>query len=247
MSINVVCPGCYKRFQVSEQFAGKRGPCPNCKTLIDIPKEEVKIHTPDEFVSGGKTIKGRTILQPLTRLSTDLKAKDMVFSVVGLLLVLGLAMLFPSFGLGLGLLNIIGFIGLFLIVFPLVYFGQRLLKDGDDLVQSDSVDILRKCAICGGAYAFLWVCFEFLSKYMGADGLFIWVYLVPFALFSMFVAHVVFDLDFARGLFHYLIFFVPVILLRGLMGLGWIWNAAFEITSGSGTPPPPPPPTGFGP
>ena len=245
MPINVVCPGCYKRFQVSEQFAGKRGPCPSCQTMIDIPKEEVKIHAPDEFISGGKTVKGRTILQPLTRLSTDLKTRDMVISLVGLLLVFGLVMLFPALGLGRGVLNIIGIIGLFLVAFPLVYFGQRLLKDGDDLVQSDSTDVLRKCAICAGAYAILSICFEFLSKYMQADGLFIWVYLVPFALFSMFVAHVVFDLDFSRGLFHYLLFFVPVILLRGLMGLGWVWNAAFEITSGPGAPPPPPP--GLGP
>ena len=37
MAIDVICPGCFKRFQVSDQFAGRSGPCPGCKTVITIP------------------------------------------------------------------------------------------------------------------------------------------------------------------------------------------------------------------
>lgn len=42
MPIQVSCPSCKKSFQVSDQFAGKQGPCPNCKTPIKIPKAEAK-------------------------------------------------------------------------------------------------------------------------------------------------------------------------------------------------------------
>ena len=236
MPISVVCPGCYKRFQVSEKFAGKKGPCPNCQTIIDIPKEQVKIHAPEEFVSGGKTVKGRKILQPLTRLNTDFTLRDILLAAGGLIAVFLIATVLGRLELE---SNLLGGIGLFLIAFPLAFFGERLLKDADDLHPLELPVILRKSAICGAAYAFLWICFEFLAKYMQADGVFILVYLVPFALFSLFVAHVVFDFDFARGLFHYLFFFLAVVLLRGLLGLKWIWEA-FESTTGGNLPPPPP-------
>lgn len=38
MAILVTCPSCKRNFQVSDQFAGKQGPCPKCKTVIRIPK-----------------------------------------------------------------------------------------------------------------------------------------------------------------------------------------------------------------
>ena len=48
MAIDVICPGCFKRFQVSDQFAGRTGPCPGCKTVISIPtlEDQVVIEEP---------------------------------------------------------------------------------------------------------------------------------------------------------------------------------------------------------
>ena len=56
MSIVVVCPGCRKSFKVSDKFAGKSGPCPNCKRTLQVPTkaEEVKVHAPEAFAGGGK-------------------------------------------------------------------------------------------------------------------------------------------------------------------------------------------------
>ena len=34
MAIDVTCPSCHTRFQVSDKFAGKSGPCPKCKNTI---------------------------------------------------------------------------------------------------------------------------------------------------------------------------------------------------------------------
>lgn len=244
MAISVVCPGCYTRFQVHDRFAGKRGPCPKCQTLIDIPKEQLVVHASDEFASGGKTVKGRAILKPLTRMNTGFKSRDIMLGGLGAIVVFAMAFVLglESLGLGLALRNIIGIVGLFLVAFPLVLFGREVLQDPDDLTETTQREILKKSALCAVAYAVLWICFEFLAKYMSADSVFIWVYLVPFAFFSLIAAHIIFDFDFARGLLLYFVFFTPVVLLRGLLGLGWIWNVVSIAASGSNAPPPPPPP-----
>ena len=51
MPIRVTCSSCHARFNVSDQFAGKEGPCPKCKTMIKIPdkEEEVVIAVPDDI------------------------------------------------------------------------------------------------------------------------------------------------------------------------------------------------------
>lgn len=68
MPIRVTCPGCLKVFQVSEQFAGRKGPCPNCKKEITIPdpeKDKVTIHAPE--VSGPTDSTGQSVLKPIAR------------------------------------------------------------------------------------------------------------------------------------------------------------------------------------
>lgn len=247
MPITVVCPGCMKRFQVSDRFAGKKGPCPKCQTIIDIPKEQVVVHAPEEFVSGGKTIKGRAILKPISRLNTDFQSSHLTLGLVGAIAVFAAAFVLGRWEPGsMPLLrNLIGVFGLIVISFPLVIFGHQLLRDGDALEQLTGRELYRKSGICAAVYVFLWILFEFLSRYLQADTIFIWVYLVPFALFSIIAVHVLFDFDLSRGLLHYLVFFIPLIVLRGMMGLGWIWNAFGEFSSGSGGAPPPPPPPGF--
>ena len=66
MSILVVCPGCRKRFSVSDKFAGQTGPCPNCKAKIRVPtkEEEVKIHGPTEFATGTQDARGDITAKP---------------------------------------------------------------------------------------------------------------------------------------------------------------------------------------
>ncbi len=84
MAILVVCPSCRARFQVSEKFAGKQGPCPKCKGVINIPAldEQVKIHEPEQFAEGGKDAKGRAVLKPVARVETKVQPV-MVVGMVG--------------------------------------------------------------------------------------------------------------------------------------------------------------------
>ncbi|MEX2026079.1 MAG: hypothetical protein WEH44_02245, partial [Pirellulaceae bacterium] len=70
MAILVVCAKCKARFQVSEKFAGQKGPCPKCKSEITVPdkSQEVKIHEPETFGPKGAT--GRAVLKPIFREET---------------------------------------------------------------------------------------------------------------------------------------------------------------------------------
>jgi hypothetical protein len=88
MAIDVTCASCKTRFQVSDKFAGKQGPCPKCKKIITVPskKDEVVIHVPE---SGPKDSKGQLVLKPLTRKETRLTPVNIgviVGSIVLLLL-----------------------------------------------------------------------------------------------------------------------------------------------------------------
>ena len=77
MAIDVTCPACHTRFQVSEKFAGKSGPCPKCKKTIKVPekKDEVVIHAPE--VSGPKDSTGVAVLKPIGRTETRLSMMQM--------------------------------------------------------------------------------------------------------------------------------------------------------------------------
>jgi hypothetical protein len=86
MPINIVCPGCRKRFAVSEKFAGQQGPCPNCKTAISIPKQEdeVVVHAPEDF-GVAKDSSGKKVIEPILREETRFSAKWTVVIVVGVI------------------------------------------------------------------------------------------------------------------------------------------------------------------
>src|SRR6478736_6316763 len=78
MPIDVTCAGCKTRFQVSEKFAGKKGPCPKCKSIIQIPslKEQVKIEEPQPV--GGKTKTGQPVFRPIGRTETKLSREQAI-------------------------------------------------------------------------------------------------------------------------------------------------------------------------
>ena len=81
MPIQVTCPKCFKRFQVSEKFAGKTGPCPNCKSQIKVPEasEEVVIHAPED--DAPKDRSGQSVLKPLKREETDVTRRGVFLTV----------------------------------------------------------------------------------------------------------------------------------------------------------------------
>ena len=67
MAIQVICPGCMRRFEVADRFAGKKGPCPRCGHIIEIPKEQVVVHAPDEMIIEGRKVKNPDFVRPIER------------------------------------------------------------------------------------------------------------------------------------------------------------------------------------
>ena len=76
MAIQVLCGSCKATFTVSDQFAGRTGPCPKCKKPIMIPSAPVKavvIHEP-EAPSTTSTATGRAPTAPLKRIDRPVSA-----------------------------------------------------------------------------------------------------------------------------------------------------------------------------
>ena len=89
MPINVTCPGCFTKFTVADKFAGQKGPCKKCKTLIEIPKleDQIVIHAPEHSEAGAVGTGGRHALKTYKR--QDTKFQPLVFAVViGVVLVM---------------------------------------------------------------------------------------------------------------------------------------------------------------
>lgn len=238
MAINVVCPGCLKRFQVSERFAGQKGPCPSCNTIIAIPKEQVKVHVPEEFSAGGKTVKGGQILKPIERVGGGFVWSHFLYASLIVLAVLIVAVLLGRIGISRTLLDGLGVIGTFGVAFPIAIYGYLTIRDREELFIWTGMDLYRRAAYCASAYGMLWIVLEMVLWYTSAgnDPYFRWFFIAVFVGFSILAVHVILDFDLMRGLLHYSIFFLAIVLLRGLLGLGWIW----EVIVKAGAVPPPP-------
>jgi len=220
MPIQVVCKGCHARFQVSEKFAGKKGPCPKCKIEITIPKpsEEVKIHAPESF--GPKDAKGRPTLKPLRRV--DAKFNPMVALGIGagVICVFFIALVlrgsiedktqFPLWILAAGAI---------VLAPPLVYGGYAVLVGGgDDLAPHTGTSLWIRVAICSAVYALIWGLVFVVNSYVfDSEGFSLPVLAVIVPLMMAAGAGAAFaslDLEFLNGLFHYGFYLVVTILLR---------------------------------
>lgn len=220
MTIHVICPGCLKRFEVSDQFAGRKGPCPKCKALIEIPaSEDVKIHAPDGF--GPKDSKGRAVLKPVFRQETKITAATIVIIVMSIVLCLVAAIVFraqlpqqeefPWWPLVLGAL---------VLSFPLVFSGYTFLRD-QELAPHRGQELWLRVAICGLLYAALWLCFPVaLLAFREYDPICVGVAVAAMIGLGGGVAAMVLEMDYLLGLVHFGMYFTVCVLLR------WISSGA---------------------
>lgn len=238
MAIQVTCPGCLKRFEVSDKFAGMKGPCPNCRGIIEIPKTQVTVHAPEDFISGGKTVKGRAILKPIDRHVTVIGAKQLLMALGVWVVVLAIALLVGRFHVSIGRvgLDLIGVIGMGAVAFTMSIFCYCLLRSGDDLEFYEGEYLYKRAGICAGVYTFSWILFELFSQYMGLNGSFmIWIYLIPLFIVGTIAAYASFDLDYSVAFVHYSLFLICIVVFRWAIGLNWIWMVAGQILApGSG-------------
>jgi len=230
MAIDVTCAACHTRFQVSEKFAGKSGPCPKCKATIKIPaaSEQVVIHAPEEF--GPKGASGQAVFKPIAR--TDLKlGTPQIAAIVGsVLVVLGAAVVlriqFPDGHIPLPI-NIVGAI----LLGPLLAFaGYTFLRD-DELEPYRGSEVLLRSLACGLVWAAIWgaywFVFAFFNDYRPLSAAPSWQVMaavVPVMVgIGAFASQASFELELTTGALHYSIYLITTILLRLIMNMDPRW------------------------
>ena len=228
MPINVTCPGCFTKFTVADKFAGQKGPCKKCKTVIEIPKleDQIVIHA-GEHEAGAVGVSGRHALKTYKR--QDTKFQPLVFAVViGVVLVLLLAALVLRGTEAKNNWLILGAAAVLL--GPVVaWAGYSFLRD-DELEGYTGMTLWLRSLGAGLVYALLWGIFIFLGGlWFGDDafakGLEIWqmiMLFVPIMAVGTMTAYVAFDLDPGSGFFSWAMYFAVTVLLRLVIGLSAI-------------------------
>lgn len=218
MPIDVTCPGCRTRFKVNDKFAGQKGPCPKCKTVIQIPgkEDEVVVHAPQEY--GPKTASGVGVLKPISREETKMSATMVVGIISGVFLVLIAALLLRDLGEKPGWL--LG-LGAFLLAPPLVWSGYAFLRD-DELEPHRGRYLAIRVLVCSVVYTALWGVYVYLPRvfYLDQLELFHLLFIVPpILIMGAFAAFATLDLDFGTGLIHYSFYLLVTVMLCFVMGL----------------------------
>jgi hypothetical protein len=214
MTIQVTCPGCKKRFGVSDKFAGKKGPCPKCKAEITIPasSEEVKVHEPEGF--GPKGAGGRAALKPIFR--EESKFSPVTAGIIGapLLLALILAIVFrdpddPSL--------VVFLLLSFLVAVSLAYAGYIVFRD-NDLEPFRGKNLWMRVGVCALLFAGTWGIVALVNTLgMNGEGFSMPVMMILLAVIVAIgggISYICFDLEYLNGAMHYGMFLVVSILLR---------------------------------
>ncbi|MCC7475813.1 MAG: hypothetical protein IT425_10480 [Pirellulales bacterium] len=220
MPIQVTCPGCLKRFSVADNFAGQKGPCPKCKSVITIPKkeEEVVIHAPDHSEAGAIGAGGRHALKTYKR--KDTKFQPLVFTTVAASVLVALLI---AFFLGKqGTIDLwVKALAAAVLGPPLAWAGYTFLRDAELEAYAGTAVLIRSFS-CGLVYALLWAVFAFLgSRFFGPDamtkGLVIWqmvVLIIPVIAAGTLASFASFDLEPTSAFFHCAMYFAVTVLLR---------------------------------
>jgi len=229
MAIDVLCIKCKTRFQVSEKFAGKSGPCPKCKATIKIPeaKEQVVIHAPE--TTGTKTATGQPIFTPIKRTEVKLGVPQIALIVGSVLVVLIAAVVFRSQPMAMK--QLASMIGAVLLGPPLAFAAYTFLRD-DELEPYQGTEVLLRSLACGLAFAAIWGAYWLIFAYwydfkplpVGQPN---WpimgVVVAAMVVIGALISQASFELEVTTGALHYGTYLAATILLRLLMGMGPRW------------------------
>lgn len=219
MPIDVTCPGCHKRFKVSEKFAGKEGPCPSCKGMIRVPAltEQVVVHAPEAH--GPKDKSGRPVLKPIARSET--RFSPLSAAAVGLVVVgaLAAALVLRS-NRDNATWQVLGAGAAFLGP-ALAWAGYTFLRN-DELEPYRGRSLLLRAVICGLVYALLWGGYALVLHYL-FDGRIEIVHLLfvvpPFVAVGALTSFASLDLDFGNGAIHYGLYVLVTVALCWIAGV----------------------------
>ena len=227
MAIRVICSGCMTSFEVDDRFAGKKGPCPKCGHIIEIPKEQVIIHAPDTIVdSSQKTARplGHDA-RPILQRRFVYTGKQVFWGVLGSLGAVALAYLVGAL-CSATVSAVFGAIAVFLIAFPIAEFGYMLIRDDNDLEMFLGNERHMRSLKVAIVFGVSWLAFEILARFVGT-GPIACVYLLLFCALGAIGALIFFDCNYGKALLVYFMFAFAAILCRGLLFQwdGWVWVA----------------------
>jgi hypothetical protein len=219
MPIQVVCSGCKTRFSVSEQYAGRTGPCPKCKKPITIPKpavDSVVIHEP-ERVAGPATAPGAIPLKPLPKRDRPVPIPSILAILAGLAITLA-----ASWGIGRAwagsppwTVQAIAAAG---IAIPCVLVGYAMVRDRD-LEPWRGRNLLLRAAVCAAVYAGLWGVRGFLPEETVRE-MWQWLVVGPFFVFAGALAALAsLEIDWGPAVVHYSLYLLVTATMRWLAGL----------------------------
>lgn len=219
MAIQVVCAGCNARFSVSDQFAGRSGPCPKCKKPITIPAAPVKsvtIHEPEAPVTKSSG-SGRAPTAPIASTEKPLSRLKVAGVAAGAAVAM-LAALLARLAWGPGLapvwLQALAAAGLAL---PCVLVGYGIARERD-LEPYRGRSLLLRSLICATVYALLWGVRGFLPAEMITE-MWQWLYIAPlFFGAGALAALATLDLEWAAAVAHYSLYVIFTALVRWLAG-----------------------------
>ena len=225
MPIQVTCPKCLKRFQVSDKFAGKSGPCPNCKSTLKIPEasEQVVIHTPDD--GAPKDRSGQSVLKPIRRKETDVTRNGVLITAGCILAVFGVALGFRLTGGEAGTPLWAQIFGLIALAPPLVWAGYKFVHDSE-LEPYVGPELRNRVLICSAIFVALWLIYAFVPTYVFdldrpsemsymTAGIFFCIMLGLGGLAST----ATFELEYLSGLTHAGLYILTILLLALVSGV----------------------------
>jgi hypothetical protein len=219
MPIQVVCPGCASQFQVSDQFAGRTGPCPKCKKPITIPTPAVKavtIHEPEPVTAAPGRSRAATI--PFRRVERPVSVTAWALAGAGAVALMAAAWL-------------VGFLarpaeppawlllaGAFVVAVPCVAIGYAAVRE-PELEPHRGRSLALRVAACATVYAGLWAAKGLLPADATAD-MWQWLFLGPmFVVPGALAALVALELDWGPAIAHFSFYVIFTALLRWLAGL----------------------------
>ncbi|MCA9128931.1 MAG: sulfite exporter TauE/SafE family protein [Planctomycetales bacterium] len=241
MAIPVTCPGCLKRFNVSDKFAGKTGPCPNCQKQIKIPElsEQVIIHAPE--VEGPKDSKGGAILKPIRRSEVKLSPPVIIAAGVSIVAVLAIAL-----GLGLSGQQPATWLlatGSLALALPLVFVGYWFLRD-DELQGYQGRELWVRCIVCAIAFSITWGVYSIVPAYVSGyssmqefSGLDMAIFIPVMILIGSLASLAALELEYMTALLHYVLYFSVTFFLA------WLSGAQLSEPLSNGKQPPTPEPS----
>jgi hypothetical protein len=185
----------------------------------------VKIHAPEEYATAGRGKGGKSISKPITRKETKIDRLTWIIGVAASLVVVVVAIVLR----GIVPQNPVPYVGvgLLLVTPPLVRLGYGFLRD-DELEAYTGRPLWIRTAICTVVYIGLWALYGFVLVPSGLTGeMWQWFFIGPlFVGIGALVAFAVFDLEPGSAALHVGFFLLVTLLLRALVGLKPVWEAA---------------------